>query len=393
MNNFFKIHDNLLRNLSSSLRRGLMDEIDWNDRLIGIKGARGMGKTTFLLDYARENFGIGNRKCLYINLNQLYFTTESLVNFAGEFVKQGGEVLLLDQVFKYPNWSIELRQCMELYPDLRIVFTGSTVMRLKEENPELNGLVTSYVLNGFSFREFLNLKTGLSLQPYSFDEIVSNHEQIAPRILEQVNPLDWFQDYLHHGYYPIFLEDKNYSESLLKTLNMTLEVDVLFIRQIEQRFLHKLRKLLYLLGQRAPGSLNISSIAKEVDTSRTTITNYLKYLSEARLIKELHREEETGAKKPAMIYLDNTNVGYVIQPEPLNYIDVLKTFFLNQVKSRNEVCLGSRSQIAFCVNRQYQFCIDEKMSRRYRPDRYYAIQNMRSGTRNMIPLWLFGFLY
>ena len=156
-----------------------------------------------------------------------------------------------------------------------------------------------------------------------------------------MNPLDWFQDYLHHGYYPIFLEDKNYSENLLKTLNMTLEVDVLFIRQIEQRFLHKLRKLLYLLGQRAPGSLNISSIAKEVDTSRTTITNYLKYLSEARLIKELHREEETGAKKPAMIYLDNTNVGYVIQPEPLNYIDVLKTFFLHCFGSAPQHFLGS----------------------------------------------------
>ncbi|PVZ14087.1 AAA family ATPase [Porphyromonas loveana] len=393
MNNFFKIYDNLLRNLSPSLRRGLMDEINWEERLIGIKGSRGVGKTTFLLDYAREKFGVGNRKCLYINLNQLYFTTESLVDFAGDFVEQGGEVLLLDQVYKYPDWPASLRKCIELYPSLRIVFTGSTVMRLKEENPELNGLVTSYVLDGFSFREFLNLRTGLSLKPYTWEEIVKHHEEIVPKILDEVNPLDWLQEYLHHGYYPIFLEDKNYSENLLKTLNMTLEVDVLFIRQIEQRFLHKLRKLLYILGQRAPGSLNISNIAKEVDTSRTTITNYLKYLSEARLIKELHRKETEEVKKPAMIYLDNTNVGYVIQPEPLNFIDVLKTFFLNQVKSRNEVCLGSRSQIAFCVNGEYQFCIDEKMSRRYRPDRYYAVHNIRSGTRNIIPLWLFGFLY
>lgn len=393
MNNFFKIHDNLLRNLSPSLRRGLMDEINWDDRLIGIKGARGVGKTTFLLDYAKEHFGIGNRQCLYINLNHLYFTTESLVEFAGEFVEQGGELLLLDQVYKYPNWSAELRECIEKYPTLRIVFTGSTVMRLKEENHELNGLVSPYILEGFSFREFINLKTGLSLKHYSFDEIIAHHEEIVPEILDQVNPLDWLQDYLHHGYYPIFLEDNNYSENLLKTLNMTLEVDVLFIRQIEQRFLHKLRKLLYLLGKRAPGSLNISSIAKEIDTSRTTITNYIKYLSEARLIKELHRGEENGTKKPAMIYLDNTNVGYIIQPEPLNYIDVLKTFFLNQVKSRNQVSLGSRAQIAFQVNNQYQFCIDEKMSRRYRSDRYYAVHNIHSGSQNIIPLWIFGFLY
>lgn len=169
MDIFYRTHDYLVRNYNPSLRRALMDEIDWSDRLIGIKGPRGVGKTTFLLDYAREKYGSLNRECLYINLNQFYFTTCTLVEFAGNFVKAGGKVLLLDQVFKYPEWSSELRRCIDLYPDLQIVFTGSSVMRLREENKDLNGIVSSYNLTGFSMREFINLKQGLNLPSYNLD--------------------------------------------------------------------------------------------------------------------------------------------------------------------------------------------------------------------------------
>ena len=159
MESFYRTHRYLIEHLDAPIRRGLMDEIDWNDRLIGIKGTRGVGKTTFLLQYAKEKFGT-DRSCLYLNMNNLYFSQYRLADFAGDFVQDGGRVLLIDQVFKYANWSQELRECYDRYPELKIVFSGSSVMRLKEENPELSGIAQVYYLRGLSFREFLNLQSG-----------------------------------------------------------------------------------------------------------------------------------------------------------------------------------------------------------------------------------------
>ena len=194
MEAFFKTHKYLVEHLYSPVRRGLMDEIDWNDRLIGIKGSRGVGKTTFLLDYAREHFGADNKECLYINLNHFYFTERTLVDFASEFRAKGGKVLLIDQVFKYSGWSKELRYCYDNFTDLKIIFSGSSVMRLKDENPDLSGKVVSYNLRGFSFREFFNLMSGNSFPAYTFGEILVDHQEIAKGICSVGKPMAYFQD-------------------------------------------------------------------------------------------------------------------------------------------------------------------------------------------------------
>ena len=225
METFYRTHAYLVEHTNAPVRRDLMDEINWSDRLIGIKGTRGVGKTTFLLQYAKEKFGT-DRSCLFINMNNFYFSGHSIVDFANEFQKRGGKVLLIDQVFKHPDWSRELRMCYDRFPNLKIVFTGSSVMRLKEENLELRDIVKSYNLRGFSFREFLNLQTGMKFRHYTLEEILSSHEQIAKGVLSKVRPLDYFQDYLHHGFYPFFLEKRNFSENLLKTMNMMVEVDI-----------------------------------------------------------------------------------------------------------------------------------------------------------------------
>ena len=208
MESFFRTHAYLVEHTHAPVRRALMDEIDWNDRLIGIKGTRGVGKTTFLLQYAKEHFHVEDRKCLYINLNNFYFQGKGIAEFATEFYEGGGKVLLIDQVFKQPDWSTDLRKCYDTLPGLKIVFTGSSVMRLKTENPELNGLVKSYNLRGFSFREFLNLQTGNDFPSYTLDEILNRHEQIVRSILPKASPLKFFQYYLHHGFYPFFLEKR-----------------------------------------------------------------------------------------------------------------------------------------------------------------------------------------
>ena len=314
MEAFYRTHAYLVEHTNAPVRRVLMDEIDWNDRMIGIKGSRGVGKTTFLLQYAKEQFGVNDRQCLYINMNNFYFEGRGIADFAGDFVRHGGKVLLIDQVFKQPNWSSELRKCYDSYPNLKIVFTGSSVMRLKDENPELNGIVKSYNLRGFSFREFINLKAGTTLKPYTLDEILNDHERLVKQILPRVSPLRYFQDYLHHGYYPFFLEQRNFSENLLKTMNMMTEVDILLIKQIELKYLTKIKKLFYLLAVNGPGAPNVSSLADAIETSRATVMNYIKNLADARLINIIYPVGQDFPKKPSKVMMHNSNLMYAIYP-------------------------------------------------------------------------------
>lgn len=369
-----------------------MREIDWSHRLIGIKGSRGVGKTTFLLQYAKENFGT-DRSCLYINLNHLYFTERTLVDFADEFRIKGGKTLLIDQVFKYPGWSEELRYCYDHFPELKIVFSGSSVMRLKEENPLLSGVADSYNLRGFSFREYLNLMAGTDFPSVKLDELLCNHTVIASEICNKVKPLAYFQDYLHHGFYPFFLEKRNFSENLIKTMNMMMEVDILFIKQIELTYLPKVRKLLYLLAVNAPSAPNVSQLSKEIQTSRATVVNYIKYLKDARLINMLYPVDEEFPKKPAMVYMHNTNLMYPIRPAQVEEQAVRETFFYNTLHKDNRLNKGEKNT-HFLVNQKYNFKIEsENIWGRINPDIYYTIDRTEIGRENKIPLWLFGFLY
>ena len=393
MEAFFKTHKYLVEHLYSPVRRGLMDEINWEDRLIGIKGSRGVGKTTFLLDYAREYFGADNKECLYINLNHFYFTERTLVDFAAEFRAKGGKVLLIDQVFKYSNWSRELRYCYDNFEDLKIVFSGSSVMRLKEENPDLSGKVVSYNLRGFSFREFLNLMSGNQFSAYTFDEVVENHQEIAKRICSVVRPMAYFQDYLHHGFYPFFLEKRNFSENLLKTMNMMLEVDVLYIKQIEQSYQPKLRKLLYLLATSAPCTPNVSQLSKDIETSRATVMNYIKYLADARLINLVYPKGEEFPKKPSKIMMHNSNLMYSIYPVKVEEQDVLDTFFANSLWKDHKIHKGDKN-FSFIVDEvmPFKICL-EGAKIKNNPNVTYALHKAEIGRGNQIPLWMFGFLY
>ena len=394
MDAFFRTHTYLVEHKYAPVRRMLMDEIDWNDRMIGIKGTRGVGKTTFLLQYAKEKFGANDRKCLYINMNNFYFQERGIADFAGEFYRGGGKVLLIDQIFKQPNWSYDLRKCYDSYSGLKIAFTGSSVMRLKEENPELNGIVKSYNLRGFSFREFLNYMSGHNFPSYSLDDIIKNHEEITRQILPKVSPLKYFQDYIHHGYYPFFLENRNYSENLLKTMNMMTEVDILLIKQIELKYLTKIKKLFYLLALEGPKSPNISNLAKEINTSRATVMNYIKYLSDSRLINIIYTVGQEFPKKPAKVIMNNSNLIYAIYPIHVEQQDVMETFFVNALLSGHLVSEGNKQgNYIIDENKRFRICDAENVKMRLNNETIYARYNTEIGKDNKIPLWLFGFLY
>ncbi len=394
MEAFFRTHTYLVEHTNAQVRRNLMDEIDWDARMIGVKGTRGVGKTTFLLQYAKDNFAPTDRRCLYVNMNNFYFQGRGIADFAGEFYKNGGKVLLIDQVFKEPNWSRELRLCYDRYPGLKIVFTGSSVMRLKEENPELNGIVKSYNLRGFSFREFLNLTTGKNFQSYTLDEILHDHERIIRKILPEISPLKYFQDYLHHGFYPFFLEHRNFSENLLKTMNMMTEVDILLIKQIELKYLTKIKKLFYQLAVDGPKAPNVSRLAKDIQTSRATVMNYIKYLAEARLINIIYPIGEEFPKKPTKVMLHNSNLIYAIYPIVVKTQDVMETFFVNALWKDHKVNQTGKDNF-FLVDEKQKFRVCDAHNGKIRmsTDTVYMRYNTEIGRDNKIPLWLLGFLY
>ena len=395
MEAFFRTHRYLIEHTNAAVRRTLMDEIDWSSRMIGIKGTRGVGKTTFLLQYAREHFDLEDRQCLYVNMNNFYFQGRGIADFAGEFYHHGGRVLLIDQVFKQPDWSKELRQCYDLYPSLKIVFTGSSVMRLKDENPELNNIVKSYNLRGFSFREFLNLMTQNSFRPYTLEEILTDHEHIVKQILPYVSPRRYFQDYIHHGFYPFFQEHRNYSENLLKTMNMMTEVDILLIKQIELKYLTKIKKLFYKLAEEGPKAPNVSKLAHDIETSRATVMNYIKYLADARLLNIIYPEGEEFPKKPSKVMLHNSNLLYAIYPIHVERQDAMETFFVNSLWKDHRVNQSGRDQHYLVDGKlKFRICDANDNSRKHlAPDIIYARYNTEIGQGNMIPLWLLGFLY
>jgi uncharacterized protein len=327
---FFRhIHDTLIESTHPTLKRELAKKINWDNRLICIKGFRGVGKTTFLLDYLKEKFS-DDKSALYINLNNFYFTERTLISFADEFVKRGGKVLFLDQIQKYAGWSKELRKCYDDLPELNIVFSSSPLLQVDEDNQDLNGIVNSYYLEGLSFREYLNYFTQSEFRVLSFEEIVKNHAAIANDIVSKVKPLAYFTDYLKNGFFPYFIDNPNfYDNTLLKHINLALEIDVPYINQIELKYLTKLRKLLHIIASDTPFSPNISKLAASVETSRATVMNYLRYLKNVKLIQLLYTNgDEDELKKPEKIYMHDTNLLYAIAPDNANKSNLQKTFFL-----------------------------------------------------------------
>lgn len=394
METFYNSHAYLMEHFQAPVRRSLMDTIDWSYRMIGIKGPRGVGRTSFLLQYAKENFDVQLRQCLYVNLNNFYFQAHGIVDFAGRFVARGGQVLLIDQAFKLPDWREQLVECYHRYPYLRIVYSTTSVnMGEGDDNTELSAISRTYVLHGFSFREFVNLESHENFDAYTLDQILLDHEHLMQGILSKIKPWKYFESYLQHGYYPFFLENHNFTEALLKAMNNMIEVDLLLNKQIELKYLSRIKKLFYLLAIGDPASPNVSRLAQEINTSRATVMNYLKYLEETRLINMVYHEGESYPKKPAAVYLHDPNLVSALYEENMSEQTIMETYFVNCLWRHHIVNKGHRNGM-FRINNTTNICVCDKARRvRTAADTIYVKYNTEIGRENEIPLWLFGFLY
>ena len=384
-------YDILLKERVSTIRRGLLDTIDTRARLIAIKGSRGVGKTNFLLDFARE-YHAGDPDCLYVNINNLFFATEGLFHFAERFHKLGGKTLLLDQAHKYPGWDKELREVYDAFPDLQVVFTISSILRVKS-NRYLQGVVTMYRLGGLSFREFLELETGEKFPVFSFREIVERHEEIAAEVVRKVRPLAHFDNYLRYGFYPIYLEEKSHIDYLLKNINLTLEFDIPYNNQIELKYLTKLKQLLYAVAK-GNGNINISRLSGEVGVSRATILNYLHYMKNARLLTLLFDREsdDENGLKPNLVYMHNPNLLCAVCLDDVDGMMVRKTFFVSQLCPVAKLHYSEGED--FLVDGTYDVSVRAEGDRgRIKGGTVVMGDMVERGRKNVVPLWLAGFVY
>ncbi|MGL5684088.1 MAG: AAA family ATPase [Marinifilaceae bacterium] len=381
----------LLRERKSTIRRELMDKIDPSCRLIAIKGTRGVGKTNFLLDFSREHYA-DNENALYVNVNNLFLSDEGLFNFLERFYHLGGKAIFLDQVHKFPGWDADLRRAYDTFQDLYIVFTTSSIVRIKC-NEHLKDVVAMYNLRGLSFREFLELETGEKFSTYTFEDIVERHQEIATEITSKVRPLAHFSNYLRYGFYPIYLAEKSHIDYLLKNINLTLEFDIPYSNQIDLTYLPKLKRLLYRLGVAENTNVNISKLSSEIGVSRATILNYLRYMNDARLITLLYNEENTdeGNRKPDRVFIHNANLLNAVCLDQLDDHRMRQVFFISQINPKHSIHVGTKCDLQIDNKFQVNIC---KGCLQKCTKKVLCLEDMiERGEGNTIPLWLFGFIY
>ncbi len=378
--------------------RSIMYEINWQARLIGIKGARGVGKTTLILQYIKLNFDKKPEKALYASLDNIWFSKNSLSELADKFVKKGGTHLFLDEVHKYPDWSVELKNIYDDYPELSIVFTGSSLLEILNARADLSRRAVVYTLQGLSFREYLNLTNQTNFEAYTLNDILENHSDISNHIVKQIKPLQFFAQYLKAGYYPFFLEQAElYFQRLEEVVNLILEIELPQLKQLNLAYLPKIKQLLYIIAVSAPFTPNISKLSERIGINRETLLSYLWYLNQAQLIANIYRDSKgiTRLQKPDKLFLENTNLMFALSPDAINTGNMRETFFVNQLKYQHRVEIAEQAD--FFIDNQYIIEIGGMTKGRRQiknlENAFIAADNLEFGFENKIPLWLFGFLY
>jgi len=398
MENLYKTFYQLLNRTNFDFVRYLYPKVRWNNRLIAITGARGAGKTTMILQHIKKTFGDAPKVALYVSLDNIYFSNNRLLDFAHDFDKMGGKYLFLDEVHKYDNWSIELKNIYDSLPDLNVVFTGSSMLEIYKGKADFSRRVAHYTLNGLSFREFLLFEKGVDFSALNLEDLLENHITIASQINKKIKPLPLFQQYLKEGYYPYYKEDSEiYSDRLLHTVNVVLETDLPAIENIEVQTIKKIKQLLFIIAQRVPFTPNIKELSEILEVSRKSLLTYLIYLEKAQLVGLL-QQDVSGLKtltKPEKIYLDNSNLAFALESERPDIGNIRETFFFNQLKTVSKVISGGKPD--FKINNKYSIEVGGKNKGHEQimgiQNAYLALDNLEYGFLNKIPLWLFGMLY
>jgi len=386
-----------IRNTSLKITRYLLDELDDKDRISIIKGARGVGKTTLLLQYAKK-YAPKDKKTLYVSLDDLFFQNNTLYDLATDFALDNGYLLLLDEVHKYPNWSRELKLIYDDLPELKLLVTSSSLLEIQKAESDLSRRASKYVLKELSLREYLIFEKGITFPRLSLEEILENHSEISFEITSKIKPVYEFHKYTKHGMYPFYWDNKNkFEERLLDTVHLSLEIDLPAVENLEYIYITKLKKLLFAISTSAPFTPNISKLSERIGISRKAMIKAFQYLERARLISLLNSNNKgiSVLSKPDKIYMNNPNLQYVIGTTHTNTGSVRESFFVNQLQGLHRLALPKQGD--FIVDDKYIFEIEGKNKSKNRiknlENAFIVKDNLENGFQNYIPLWLFGFLY
>jgi len=385
---------------TTSLRyiRDIEHQINWDARLIGIRGSRGTGKTTLLLQHIKKTFADDYSKALYASLDHFRFSTNTLLDLADWFKKQGGTHLFLDEVHTYPNWSVHIKNIYDDYPSLHIVFTGSSLLQLIAGGADLSRRALSYTLSGLSFREYLAIEEALAYPTIALTEILFEHRRHTMAIAQDVNVFPHFHQYLQFGYYPFYREGKaDYKSRLAETIRYIIERELPFQRNVAPSAVPKIKLLLMIIAESVPFTPNISKLSERIGISRQTLITYLQYLEEAKIISLLYKS--TGGisllQKPEKIYLDNTNLIHLLGEKEPDIGNIRETFLASMLRSKTSIRYTDHGD--FLVNNTHTIEAGGKNKTRKQiqtvDDGFIAADMIEHGSDRRVPLWLFGFLH
>ena len=389
--------DRLLQHIRRDFKRYLHNHINWKERLIGIKGARGVGKTTLLLQHLKQ-LALPAYKAAYFAMDDLYFSVHSLKETADTFYKQGGRLLVLDEVHKYPGWSGETKNLYDFYPDLQILFTGSSIIDISKEVGDLSRRAFMYDLPGLSFREYLIMKGIANFQALTLKEILYQPESYGKLVDKKFHPLEYFSDYLKHGYYPFGVE---HPASLYQRINQVVrtivEIDMAEIPTFDIRNSKKMLQLVEVIAGQVPFKPNIKELGEKTQIHRNSINSYLHYLEQAKIIALLFPAGKSTAtlQKPEKIYLQNTTLLYALARESANIGSVRETFFHSMVSPSHPLVAPKTGD--FLIDNHYTLEIGgsakKKMQIQLTDNAWIVRDGIETGSNEVIPLWVFGFLY
>ncbi|MCC2591369.1 ATP-binding protein [Chryseobacterium sp. MFBS3-17] len=389
MDTLFEYSNRLISGVDTAFIRYSYHQINWQNRLVGLIGPRGVGKTTLVLQYIKNNLNI--HQTLYVTAEDFYFAKNRLIDLADAFVKSGGKYLLIDEIHKYPDWSKELKLIYDYHKELKMVFTGSSVLDIKKGSSDLSRRAVVYAMQGLSFREYLGLFHQLEVSKFSLEEIL-NHQVDLPQI---PHPLPLFDDYLKRGYYPFAIED-DFDLRLQQVVSQTLESDIPTYADMNVSTGRKLKQLLAVVAESVPFKPNMSKIAEMLNVSRNNIADYLLYMEEAGMVAQLRNETGgiRGLGKLEKVYLDNTNLVYNLASENQNTGNVRETFFLNQLRIAHQVVSSSLAD--FRID-HVEFEVGGKnkgLKQIKNAEKGFVVKaDIEKGYLNTIPLWHFGLMY
>ncbi|MBQ5388932.1 MAG: ATP-binding protein [Paludibacteraceae bacterium] len=391
-------HVRLLSHVKAPFERSLMEQINWQSRLIAIRGARGVGKTTMLLQHIKKTYGSNPQKALYASMDHLYFSHHTLLELAEEFHKRGGECLCLDEVHKYEGWSREIKNIYDGFPELKIVFTGSSLLNILNAEADLSRRCVSYDMQGLSFREYLSIKENIHLPIMSLEDILQHGLECSQQIVDKCKPLQYFSQYLKEGYYPFFVEEGiDYLTQVQKVVGMILEIELPQLSNVDIANVRKLRSLLSVVSSGVPFAVDISKMAQTAELNRNTIITYLAHLHRAKLLNLLYSDTLNlkRMQKPDKIYLENCNLLHALSLTNVEVGTERETFFVNQLSYAHSVEYAKQGD--FVIDRKYTIEVggaskDGKQIANA-DNAFIAADDIEYALGNKIPLWLFGFLY